>query len=351
MVTILAALAVGLSVGAAVEFSFLLGLLTLSAATAYDALKHGKEMLDTFGVVAPVVGFIFAFVFALLAVKWLVTYLQRHGLEIFGWYRLGIAALTLILLATHADLTFGELLRRARRRRVPRRARWAFRSGASPCARCARPRGDTSTTVRSVSCRRCAPIQSFTARIGSANTSPRIHTATTRVTVPPTLSTPNTHERIRVAPASRQIHWLGSDRDRDVSGPGEEPLEPQHDRRAGAELLFHPPDRDVAVAAPEPVEERIRDDEASDGDADERHRAEQRSDEHEIAKPRIADDQEKGAAPSKVGRERVADEAEDRRDRHRYGEEDDAVAIEGSRCALDHRDRIRRQAPPFRHQA
>jgi undecaprenyl-diphosphatase len=102
MVTILAALAVGLSVSAAVEFSFILGLLTLSAATAYDALKHGKEMLDTFGVVAPVVGFIFAFLAALLAVKWLVTYLQRHGLEIFGWYRLGIAALALILLATHA---------------------------------------------------------------------------------------------------------------------------------------------------------------------------------------------------------------------------------------------------------
>ncbi len=102
MVTILAALAVGLSVSAAVEFSFLLGLLTLSAATAYDALKHGKEMLDTFGVVAPVVGFIFAFVAAVIAVKWLVGYLQRHGLEIFGWYRLGIAALALILLATHA---------------------------------------------------------------------------------------------------------------------------------------------------------------------------------------------------------------------------------------------------------
>ena len=101
MVTILAALAVGLSVGAAVEFSFLLGLLTLSAATAYDVLKHGKEMFDTFGIVAPIVGFIFAFVAAVIAVRWLVSYLQRHGLEIFGWYRLGIAALALILLATH----------------------------------------------------------------------------------------------------------------------------------------------------------------------------------------------------------------------------------------------------------
>ena len=102
MVTILAALAVGLSVDAAVEFSFLLGLVTLGAATAYDGLRHGKEMLDTFGIVAPVVGFIFAFVAAIIAVRWLVTYLRRHDLAIFGWYRIGIAALALVLLATHA---------------------------------------------------------------------------------------------------------------------------------------------------------------------------------------------------------------------------------------------------------
>ena len=50
LVTILAALLLGLSLPAAVEFSFLLGLLTLGAATAYDGLKHGKEMIDTYGV-------------------------------------------------------------------------------------------------------------------------------------------------------------------------------------------------------------------------------------------------------------------------------------------------------------
>jgi undecaprenyl-diphosphatase len=100
LVTILAALVVGLSLPAAVEFSFILGLLTLGAATAYDGLRHGKEMIDTYGIVHPLVGFVVAFVAAFLAVRWLVTYLTRHGLEIFGWYRLGIAALALILLAT-----------------------------------------------------------------------------------------------------------------------------------------------------------------------------------------------------------------------------------------------------------
>ncbi len=100
LVTILAALAVGLTLPAAVEFSFLLGLLTLGAATAYDGLKHGKEMIDTYGVLHPLIGFVVAFVAALLAVRWLVTYLSRHGLEVFGWYRLGVAALALVLLAT-----------------------------------------------------------------------------------------------------------------------------------------------------------------------------------------------------------------------------------------------------------
>ena len=100
MVTILAALAIGYSVGAAVEFSFLLGLLTLGAATAFDLVRHGKELFDTYGVLNPFIGFVFAFVFAVVAIRWMVTYLRRHGLEIFGWYRLVIAGIALVLLVT-----------------------------------------------------------------------------------------------------------------------------------------------------------------------------------------------------------------------------------------------------------
>jgi undecaprenyl-diphosphatase len=102
MVTILAALAVGYSVGAAVEFSFLLGLLTLGAATAFDLLRHGKELFDTYGYVNPLIGFVFAFVSAVIAIRWMVTYLRRHSLEIFGWYRLVVAAIALVLLITGA---------------------------------------------------------------------------------------------------------------------------------------------------------------------------------------------------------------------------------------------------------
>lgn len=100
LVTILAALVVGLSVEAAVEFSFLLGLLTLGAATAYEALKHGKELVDTFGILNPLIGFVAAFVTAVIAIRWMVSYVHRHGLAIFGWYRIAVAVLVFVLLVT-----------------------------------------------------------------------------------------------------------------------------------------------------------------------------------------------------------------------------------------------------------
>lgn len=99
LVTILAGILVGLSATAAVEFSFLLGLLTLSASTAYDAMKHGKVMLDQYGAAALGVGFFFAMLSAFIAVKWMVAYLKRHGLIVFGYYRVALALIVGILLA------------------------------------------------------------------------------------------------------------------------------------------------------------------------------------------------------------------------------------------------------------
>jgi undecaprenyl-diphosphatase len=101
LVTILAGLAIGLSVVAAVEFSFLLGLVTLSAATVYDLLKHGSELFNTYGTINPLIGFVFAFAAAFIAVKWMVAFIEHRGLDIFGWYRIGIGILALVLLATN----------------------------------------------------------------------------------------------------------------------------------------------------------------------------------------------------------------------------------------------------------
>jgi undecaprenyl-diphosphatase len=102
LVTIVAALLLGASMSAAVEFSFLLGLVTLTAATGYEMLTSGKTMLDTFGIAVPLLGLVVAFVAAMVSIKWMVGYLNRHDLAIFGWYRIAIAALVVVLVASNA---------------------------------------------------------------------------------------------------------------------------------------------------------------------------------------------------------------------------------------------------------
>lgn len=98
LMAILGALLVGVGMAAAVEFSFLLGFLTLSAASFYAVLTDGGELVDQFGIIDPLVGLLFAFVSAVVAIKWMVGYLQQHSLSIFGWYRIVAAALAASLL-------------------------------------------------------------------------------------------------------------------------------------------------------------------------------------------------------------------------------------------------------------
>ena len=108
LMTMLGGLFAGLSVAAAVEFSFLLGLLTLGAATVHDAWKHGGEMLSTIGWLPLVVGTATAWLSAVIAVKWMVGYLNRHSLSIFGWYRIGAAIVMLILIFTGLEFSADE---------------------------------------------------------------------------------------------------------------------------------------------------------------------------------------------------------------------------------------------------
>lgn len=101
LITLLGGRLVGLSTVAAVEYSFLLGLVTLSAATVYEAASEGATIVQTFGIVTPLIGVLAAFVSAALAVKWMVSYLSRHTLAIFGWYRLALgAAVAALILMT-----------------------------------------------------------------------------------------------------------------------------------------------------------------------------------------------------------------------------------------------------------
>ncbi len=101
LVTILAGLALGLSMSTAVEFSFLLGLETLGAATAYDGLKHGAAMLHAYGPVPILAGFVAATISAAISVKWLIGWLQSHGMEVFAVWRLGLAVIVAGLLAAN----------------------------------------------------------------------------------------------------------------------------------------------------------------------------------------------------------------------------------------------------------
>jgi len=100
LVTIAAGMLVGLSVGAAVEFSFLLGLVTLGAATVYEAVKLGSVIVHTFGWVSPVLGLVAAALSAFVAVRWMIEYLRTRSLALFGWYRIAIAVVAGVLLLT-----------------------------------------------------------------------------------------------------------------------------------------------------------------------------------------------------------------------------------------------------------
>jgi undecaprenyl-diphosphatase len=92
MTTIVGGLLVGLRPRAAAEFSFLLGLPTLGAACVWKLLRHGDQVAQL-GPSSVLLGIAVATVSAALAVRWLVGFLNRHGLAPFGWYRLGLAAL------------------------------------------------------------------------------------------------------------------------------------------------------------------------------------------------------------------------------------------------------------------
>ena len=98
MCTIVAGQLTGLSTATAAEFSFLLGLPTLGAATVYEAYKS-RDVLGQIGAMNVVIGLAVSFVIAWAVIAAFIAYLKRRGLVPFGVYRILLGVLVFALLA------------------------------------------------------------------------------------------------------------------------------------------------------------------------------------------------------------------------------------------------------------
>jgi undecaprenyl-diphosphatase len=102
--TIIGGMAQKLTRKTAAEFSFFLAVPTMFAASGYKLLKNHESITsDNIGIL--VAGNIIAFIVALIAIKSFITYLTKHGFKIFGYYRIVVGIIILVLIALGIDLT------------------------------------------------------------------------------------------------------------------------------------------------------------------------------------------------------------------------------------------------------
>ncbi len=90
--TIIGGMALGLSRTAIVEFSFLLAIPTMAAATLYDLLKYGATFTSN-ELYILAIGFLISFISAIFAVKFLLNYVRNHSFVSFGVYRIILSLL------------------------------------------------------------------------------------------------------------------------------------------------------------------------------------------------------------------------------------------------------------------
>lgn len=97
--TIIGGLAQGIKRKTIVEFSFLLAIPTMIAATALDLYKNPTVFTGN-DLTLWIIGFVVSFITAIIGVKFLIKYVQKNNFKVFGWYRivLGIAVLAWIFL-------------------------------------------------------------------------------------------------------------------------------------------------------------------------------------------------------------------------------------------------------------
>lgn len=99
--TIMGAMMLGVDRKTATEFSFLLAIPTILAATVYDLYKN-IDSLTTDSVSVIGLGFIAAFISASFVIKWFIHFISTHSFDVFGWYRITIGSVMLFLLLAAA---------------------------------------------------------------------------------------------------------------------------------------------------------------------------------------------------------------------------------------------------------
>lgn len=97
--TIVGAMISGVDKKAAAEFSFFLSMPTMLGATVFDLYKH-KNTMSMDSTIAILIGFFCAFVSGWFVVKWVLNYLNNHGLSLFGWWRIITGTVGLVLIMT-----------------------------------------------------------------------------------------------------------------------------------------------------------------------------------------------------------------------------------------------------------
>ncbi|MEJ7139134.1 undecaprenyl-diphosphate phosphatase [Amphibiibacter pelophylacis] len=93
--TIIGGMWMGLSRAAATEFSFFLGIPTLLAAGAYSLLKN-RDILHISDLPVFLIGTLFAFLSAMVCVRWLLRFVSTNTFTIFAWYRIAFGILVLV---------------------------------------------------------------------------------------------------------------------------------------------------------------------------------------------------------------------------------------------------------------
>jgi undecaprenyl-diphosphatase len=101
--TIIGGMTQQLSRKSAAEFSFFLAVPTMFAASAYKLLKDYKHIRPA-DVETLLLGNVVAFVVAMLAIKFFIGFLTKYGFKLFGYYRIALGLLILLLFALGIDL-------------------------------------------------------------------------------------------------------------------------------------------------------------------------------------------------------------------------------------------------------